>query len=73
MFDYVQTKDRTVTVYLGVNNTLTVGDMTAKYSKGGFSSINWVPLPEDEGYGKLAQISKIAVEDRTDDNEDETA
>ncbi len=53
----MKASEKTVTVYLGSNNTLTIGDMTAKYAQTGYSSIVWVALPDDEGYGKLAQMS----------------
>jgi hypothetical protein len=56
---------------LGENNTLTIGDETAKYTESGFSSIKWMDMPDDEGFGKLAQISDIDVEDIQDDNEED--
>jgi hypothetical protein len=49
--------------------------MTAKYTQTGYSSIEWMSLPDDEGFGKMLQVSNIAIEDKVDDkedNEDET-
>lgn len=49
--------------------------MTAKYTQTGYSSIEWMSLPDDEGFGKMLQVSNIAIEDNVDDkedNEDET-
>ena len=43
----MKAKEKTVTVYLGENNTLTIGDMTAKYTQNGYSSIQWVDMPDD--------------------------
>jgi hypothetical protein len=46
--------------------------MTAKYTQSGFSSINWVDLPDDEGFGKMLQVSDIGIEDSVEDNEETT-
>jgi hypothetical protein len=71
IFTYVKSTDKTVTIYLGTNKTLTIGDTTAKYSQSGFSSINWINMPDDEGFGKLLQISDISLEDQADDKEED--
>lgn len=71
IFTYVKSTDKTVTIYLGTNKTLTIGDTTAKYSQSGFSSINWINMPDDEGFGKLLQISDLSLEDQADDKEED--
>ncbi len=38
--------------------------MTAKYTESGFSSIQWIDMPEDEGFGKLPKLTNIGMEDR---------
>jgi hypothetical protein len=56
-------------VYLGANQTITIGDLTAKYTQSGYSSITWIEMPESGDYGKLARISDFTIEDRHDDDE----
>lgn len=41
---------------------MTIGDLTTKYTLEGFSGINWASMPDDEGYGKLAQVSAIGID-----------
>ena len=43
--------------------------MTAKFTQSGYSSISWIPIPDDEGFGKLAQLSDIGIEDQVEDTE----
>ena len=38
---------KTVTLYIGKNDTITIGDMTAKYTENGYSSIDWIEIEED--------------------------
>ena len=63
VFTYAKAREKTVTVFIGENQTLTIGDMTAKYTKTGYSSIQWIDMPDDEGRGKLPEISEIGFED----------
>lgn len=42
IFSYVKTIQKTVTLYIGENDTITIGDMTAKYTENGYSSIEWI-------------------------------
>lgn len=42
---------------------MTIGDMTAKYTQSGYSSINWISMPDDEGFGKMAQVQDIGIDD----------
>ena len=35
--------------------------MTSKYTEEGFSSIQWIDMPEDEGFGKLPRLSDIGM------------
>jgi hypothetical protein len=44
MFNYLQAASKTVTIYIGANHTITIGDMTAKYTENGFSSIEWIEM-----------------------------
>lgn len=67
IFKVAGTRDKVVTVYIGQNKTLTIGDMTAKYSATGYSGISWIKLSSDDEEGKLAQITDIAIEDMMDD------
>ena len=43
--------------------------MTAKYVENGFSDVQWVDMPEDEGFGLLPRLSFIGMDDRSDDSE----
>ena len=45
--------------------------MTAKYTKTGYSSIQWIDMPDDEGRGKLPEISEIGFEDQDEDQQDQ--
>ena len=69
IFSYVKATDKTICIYLGSNRTLTIGDMTAKFTQSGYSSISWIPIPDDEGFGKLAQVSDVGIEDQVEDTE----
>ena len=71
IFDHVKATQKTISIYLGENKTITIGDMTAKFTQSGYSSIEWMTLPDDQGFGKMLQVSNIAVEDNTEDKEDE--
>ena len=35
--------------------------MTAKYTSSGYSSINWINMSDDEGFGKWPHINKIGL------------
>jgi|688.fasta_scaffold41850_2 hypothetical protein len=72
IFKYIKSKDKVIGTYLGENNTLTIGDLTSKYTDSGFSSINWVAAKEDEGYGKLAEVLDIGIEDKEEDSDEES-
>mgnify|MGYP000925196148 FL=1 len=61
-----------MTVYLGDNNTITIGDMTAKYTKYGYGGISWISMPDDEGFGRLPELVGIGVSDVGDDKEYDT-
>jgi hypothetical protein len=41
--------------------------LTAKYTKFGYSGINWIPMPEDEGFGRMPEIIAIGFGDLIDD------
>lgn len=69
IFSYVKATDKTICIYLGVNRTMTIGDMTAKFTQSGFSSISWVAMPDDEGFGKMPQVTDIGLEDQVDDEQ----
>lgn len=69
IFSYVKATQKAITIYLGSNKTITIGDMTAKYTASGYSSISWIQTPDDEGFGKLAQVSDIGIEDRESDSD----
>lgn len=44
IFDFVAEKEKTMTVYLGDNNVITLGDLSSKNAEDGYSSITWLPL-----------------------------
>lgn len=69
IFTYVKATEKTVTLFVGENSTITIGDMTAKYTENGYSSIEWIDMPEDEGFGKLPRLTNIGMEDREEDSE----
>lgn len=64
--------EKTVTVYFGDNDTITIGDMTAKYTKYGYGGISWIGMAEDEGFGRMAGLVGIGVSDVGDDKEYDT-
>jgi hypothetical protein len=68
----VKSTDKTICIYLGQNRTLTIGDMTAKFTQSGYSSISWIAMPDDEGFGKMPQVSDIGIEDQVEDSEQDT-
>ena len=72
IFAYVKATEKTVGIYLGGNHTITIGDMTAKYVETGFSEIQWIEMPEDEGFGLMPRLSYIGMEARNSDEEEET-
>lgn len=37
-------QERTLTIYLGTNSVITLGDLSTKNSEFGYSSITWLPL-----------------------------
>lgn len=49
---------------IGSNNSLTIGDLTAKYALKGFSSISWISLTKYDNLGYLASTSALGIEDR---------
>ena len=57
---------------MGQNHTITIGDMSAKYLETGFSDLQWVGMSEDEVFGLLPKLSEVGIEDREEDNTDET-
>lgn len=61
IFAYVKATEKTVTIYIGLNNSITIGDMTAKYTETGYSSIEWIDMPEEEGFGKLPKLKDIGM------------
>jgi len=44
--------------------------MTAKYAETGFSEIQWIDMPEDEGFGLMPRLSYIGMETRDSDEEE---
>lgn len=54
------------------NNNITIGDLTAKYTKEGYSGIKWIDMPSDEGFGKLIEITSIGIGDQSEDREDDS-
>lgn len=42
--------------------------MTAKYTENGYSSIDWIEMEEEEGFGKLPKIKDIGMDDREEDS-----
>ena len=44
IFDFVGEQEKTLTIYLGSNSTITLGDLSTKNSEYGYSSIIWLPL-----------------------------
>lgn len=42
--------------------------MTAKFTQSGYSSINWISMPDDEGFGKMPQVTDIGIEDMVEDS-----
>lgn len=73
IFTYVSAIEKTVTVSLGTEtNNITIGDLTAKYTKEGYSGIKWIDMPSDEGFGKLIEVTSIGIGDQSEDREDDS-
>ena len=58
MFAYVGSTDKIVTVYLGSNSTITIGDLSIKNAEKGYSGIEWIKLDEK----RYPQIDQITIE-----------
>lgn len=52
-----------MTVYLGENNVITLGDLSSKNAEDGYSSITWLPLHEKQ----FLMIDSLTIE--TEDTE----
>lgn len=48
-----------MTIFLGRNNLVTIGDLSVKNSDEGLSGIRWLNAEQDEEYGKLPRIEKF--------------
>lgn len=69
VFEYLKVSQKIVTVYLGKNNSLTIGELTAKYSQTGYAGITWMNMPEDDNFGKMPRITALSIEDEHSDKE----
>jgi hypothetical protein len=57
IFAYVGESDKAVTVYLGDNATVTIGELSTKNSEEGYAGITWLDL----GSGKLPLFDQLAI------------
>ena len=51
-----------ITIYLGKQNKITIGELTTIYSQKGYGGVNWMAVEDDEIYGKLPILSGMMVE-----------
>lgn len=72
IFAYVNAVERSVVVSLNSNDTITIGDLTAKDTDLGYSGIQWISMPNEDSYGRLPQITGIRIDDVKEDREEET-
>lgn len=61
IFTFVGSTEKIVTVYLGSNSTVTIGDLSVKNAEKGYSGIEWIKL-DDRRYPQIDQIT-IETED----------
>ena len=64
LFDYQQTTDKVVTIYIEEKNVsyISIGEMATKYSKYGYGGIDWISLENVEDYGKMPQITGVIID-----------
>ena len=56
MLEYPKTSDQYVTIYVGRENLVTIGDLSVKNTDEGLSGIRWLNAEQDEKYGKLPTL-----------------
>jgi hypothetical protein len=69
----VHVVERSVTVSLGDDNVMTVGDLTAKNTDKGYGGIQWLSLAEEGDYGRLPAIRSLGLGDTHKDREEDTS
>lgn len=58
MFTFVGSSEKIVTVYLGSNSSVTIGDLSVKNAEKGYSGIEWIKLDQQ----RYPQIDQITIE-----------
>lgn len=56
MFTYVGSTEKIVTIFLGSNSSVTIGDLSVKNAEKGYSGIEWIKL-NDRRYPVIDQIT----------------
>jgi hypothetical protein len=57
IFTFVGSTDKIVTIYLGSNSTVTIGDLSVKNAEKGYSGIEWIKLSD----GRYPLIDQITI------------
>jgi len=52
-----------VVISLNNNDTITIGDLTAKDTDLGYSGIQWIDMPNEDDYGRLPEIINLNIDD----------
>lgn len=50
-------------ISLNNNDTITIGDLTAKDTDLGYSGIQWIDMPNEDDYGRLPEIINLNIDD----------
>lgn len=57
MFTYMNTTEKIITVYLGMNSTVTIGDLSVKNAERGYAGLEWVSLSSGSRYPLIDQVT----------------
>lgn len=60
MFTYMGTTEKIITVYLGLNSSVTIGDLSVKNAEKGYAGLEWVPLSSGSRY---LLVDQVTIED----------
>ena len=52
-----------MTISLGEDNLITIGDLTAKDTDKGYSGIQWISMGDEDDYGRLPTIVSLGIDD----------
>lgn len=53
----MNTTEKIITVYLGMNSTVTIGDLSVKNAERGYAGLEWVSLSSGSRYPLIDQVT----------------